>query len=231
MLSRSAMLLVAATLAWGSSAFAQADHLECYKIADSLAATRYTADLSGLAVQPGCVVKTPAKLLCVPTTKTNVVPAPPGAPPGPATSPSLCYKVKCAAPSTSGVTVTDQFGSRQVAPRTARLLCAPATLGTTTSTTLPPTRCCQGLGGPLCSDLPAATAASTCGGTLAAAGLVCDGATGNCAAMRTGVSTCCEVSSGPICFEGPSAALACTVTDAVVVPGVPCLASGTCGAP
>jgi hypothetical protein len=230
MSSQSAVVLAVVVLAWTTPAFAQADHLECYKITDTLAGVRYTADVSGLALQPGCVLKTPAKLLCVPATKANVVPAPPGAAPGPAAAPSLCYQVKCVPPGTSSMVVTDQFGSRQIAPRTARLLCAPAVIGTTTSTTLPPTRCCQGLGGPLCSDLPAATAASTCGGTLAAPGFVCDGATGNCAATRTGVSTCCQV-SGPICFEGPLAALACTVPDAVVVPGAACTSSGTCVVP
>jgi hypothetical protein len=224
------MLFAVVALARTPPAVAQVDHLACYKIADTLAGVRYTADVSGLTLGPGCVVKTPAKLLCVPATTANVTPEPPGAPPGTAAGPSLCYKVKCPPPGTSAAVVTDRFGSREVVPRTARLLCAPATIGTTTSTTLPSTRCCQGLGGPLCSDLPAATAASTCGGTLAAPGLVCDGATGNCAVARTGVSTCCQV-SGPTCFEGPLAALACTVPDAVVVPGAACSSSGTCVVP
>jgi len=230
MSSRLALLLAGAWLVWAASASAQTDHLECYKVDDSAARMRYTADVAGLGVQPGCVVKTPAKLLCVPATKTNVVPAPPGAPSGPAAGPSLCYKVKCPPATPAAVVVTDQFGSRSVTPLLPKLLCAPATIGTTTSTTLPGTRCCQGLGGPLCSDLPAATAGSTCGGTLAAPGLVCDGATGNCAGSRSGVSNCCQV-PGPICFEGPTAALACTVSGASVVPGVACLASGICDTP
>jgi hypothetical protein len=227
---RLALLLAGAWIVWAASAFAQLDHLECYKLDDSAARVRYTADLNGLTVQPDCVVKGRAKLLCVPASKTNVVPAPPGAPSGPATGPALCYKVKCPAATAPPVVVTDQFGSRPVTPRVPKLLCAPATIGTTTSTTLPGTRCCQGIGGPLCSDLPGVTAASTCGGTLAAAGLVCDGATGNCAASRSGVSSCCQV-LGPICFEGPTAALACTVSGASVVPGVACLSTGNCAAP
>lgn len=227
-MSRFALWMIFASLFGAASVYAQSDHLECYKIGDSLAAAKYTADLSGLAVEPGCVVKTPAKLMCVPTAKTNVAPIPPGAPAGPTAGPFLCYKVKCPQPNASPLVVTDQFGTRSVQPKLARLLCAPATIAvSTTTTTIPSTRCCQGLGGPLCSDLPAATAASTCGGTLATAGLVCDGASGNCAAARTGVSNCCQV-PGPICFEGPLAALACTVSGAVVVPGAACLPSGTC---
>jgi hypothetical protein len=229
MLRRSATLAAVVVLA-ALPVRAQTDHLKCYKVRDSLPRTEYAADLGGLAPEPGCTIRTPAKLLCVATAKTNVTPTPPGAPAGPAAGQFLCYKLKCDRRSGTPLLVTDQFGSRTLEPKPAKLVCAPVTIGTTTSTTLPSTRCCQGLGGPLCSDLPAATASGACGGTLAAPGLVCDGASGNCATARTGVSTCCQV-SGPICFEGPLAALACTVPDATVVPGVACLPTGTCAAP
>jgi hypothetical protein len=55
----------------------------------------YTADLNGLAPEPGCVIKMPAKYLCAQTSKTNVQPTPPGSTDGPAAGQFLCYKVKC----------------------------------------------------------------------------------------------------------------------------------------
>ena len=54
------------------------DHLKCYKVKDSRPKASYDADLQGLAPEPGCTIKVPAKLLCVETTKTNVQPTPPG---------------------------------------------------------------------------------------------------------------------------------------------------------
>jgi hypothetical protein len=65
-----------------------ADHLKCYAIKDPLLSNSptpvktYTADLNGLAPEPGCVIKMPAKYLCVETTKANVQPPPPGGPAG-----------------------------------------------------------------------------------------------------------------------------------------------------
>ena len=91
-----------------------ADHLECYRLKDSLARTIYTADLSGLAVEPGCTVKVPATLMCVETPKQNVSPTPPGAPSSSAAGRFLCYKVKCAKQTIPAELVTDQFGSRTV---------------------------------------------------------------------------------------------------------------------
>src|SRR5262245_60976585 len=73
---------------------AAADH-ECSKIKDGATAVTYTADLAGLAAEPGCAIRVPAKLLCVDTTKSNVRPAPPGV--GPMiqdAGPFLCYAVK-----------------------------------------------------------------------------------------------------------------------------------------
>jgi hypothetical protein len=63
-----------------SIAFAQPllDHLQCYKSKDPQAKATYTADITGLTLEPGCRVKVPAKLTCVPAAKTNVSPTPPG---------------------------------------------------------------------------------------------------------------------------------------------------------
>src|SRR5262249_53895478 len=99
----------------------------------------YTADLGGLAPEPGCQVKAPGKLLCVETTKTNVSPTPLGAPAGPAAGQFVCYKVKCPKGAPPVVTVTDQFGTHTFTPSPAQLLCAPAQVAppSTTTTTNP----------------------------------------------------------------------------------------------
>jgi hypothetical protein len=117
-----------------------ADHLKCYAIKDSLRKSdanpvkTYTADLNGLAPEPGCVIKMPAKYACVETTKANVQPTPPGAEAGTAAGHFLCYKLKCAKAALPAVTLADQFGTRAVTARSAKLLCAPASVPTTSTT-------------------------------------------------------------------------------------------------
>ena len=54
---RGVLMVLGVCVAGVSFARAQTDHLECYKVGDALPATKYTADLAGLAVEPGCVVK------------------------------------------------------------------------------------------------------------------------------------------------------------------------------
>ena len=113
-----------------------ADHLECYRVKDPQARASYTADLTGLAPGNGCIIKVPAKYLCVGTEKTNVHPAPPGG--GRGGSPTgafLCYGLKCPRGTPPPVPIVDQFGSRTVVPRRPPLLCAPAGPPTTTTTT------------------------------------------------------------------------------------------------
>ena len=130
---RRAFLL--AILAIASSSYAQVpDHLKCYKVKDPAVRTQYTADLGGLAPEPGCVIKTPAKMLCVESTKDNVSPPPIGAPAGGPAGRFVCYVVKCPKADLSPVTITDQFGTRDLQPIKAKLLCAPAAVPTTTST-------------------------------------------------------------------------------------------------
>lgn len=121
--------LCALTLIWVPLAAAQVpDHLKCYKIKDPIAKTLYTADLSEslpLSADSGCLIKTPGKLLCVDTEKTNVNPAPPGSPsPGEARR-FVCYKVKCPKQTLSGVPWTDQFGTRTLTPIGPKMVCAP----------------------------------------------------------------------------------------------------------
>jgi hypothetical protein len=119
------------------------DHLTCYRIKDSQARGSYTADLDGLVPEPGCTIKTPPVMACVPTTKTNVTPPPPGG--GATGTPNsfFCYKAKCRKAARPTIGGTDQFGSHNAAPSSAKLLCAPfveATI-TTTSTTRPLALC------------------------------------------------------------------------------------------
>jgi type 1 fimbria pilin len=115
-------------LTWAAPAGAQpvADHLKCYKVRDPQARTSYTADLEGLVAEPGCRISVPAKTACVPATKTNVTPAPPGGGGTGTPNPFLCYKVKCPKVTPPTVALTDQFGSRTVTPSKASLVCAPA---------------------------------------------------------------------------------------------------------
>jgi len=118
------------------------DHLKCYKAKDPAAKKTYTATLTGLSAESGCIIKVPGKMLCVQTAKSAVSPAPPGGgPSGTDAGAFMCYKVKCPKGAVAPVSVTDQFASRSLAPSSAKFVCAPADvpLPTTTSTLLPPT--------------------------------------------------------------------------------------------
>src|SRR6266851_3438655 len=104
--------LAALCLTWAAPASAQLpDHLKCYKVKDPQAKVTYTADLGGLVAEPGCTIKVPAVMACVPATKTNVTPSPPGG--GGTGTPNsfLCYKVKCPTTTLPTLNGTDQFGS------------------------------------------------------------------------------------------------------------------------
>src|SRR5437870_113918 len=138
--------LVVCLTAAGAVSAQVADHLKCYKIKDPASRAKYTADLAGLVAEPGCIVHVPATLACVPATKSNVIPTPPG---GGATGtpPNAfgCYKIKCPKATLPAFQLNDQFGSRPVTPKMPSLLCAPVappstttTTTITTTTTLPP---------------------------------------------------------------------------------------------
>src|SRR5262245_44650127 len=134
------------------------DHLNCYKIKTTTPSASYTADLADLVAQPGCVIKVPAKLLCVETSKMNVIPTPPGSVVGGPAGRFLCYKAKC--PNTAGpITVDDQFRSHTVTPSATKMVCAPAP----TTTTLPS---CGLVGEPCCAGVNCAAGQGACiGGT------------------------------------------------------------------
>jgi putative metal-binding protein len=113
-----------------------ADHLQCFKIRDTATKVPYTADVAPTDPNfptSNCRVQVPAKLLCVDVVKSNVTPAPPGAPAGDATHKFLCYKAKCPK-ATPTATLQDQFGSHTVTVKSTGLLCAPVTPPTTTTT-------------------------------------------------------------------------------------------------
>jgi hypothetical protein len=127
-------IVIVTRLAWAQVP----DHLECYKVKDSASKVTYTADLNGLTAEPGCVIKVPAIMFCVQTGKMNLAPSAPGG--GPSPTPAgrfVCYKLKCAKPVFASVPVNDQFGSRTLQPKVAKMLCAPegAAVSTTTNTT------------------------------------------------------------------------------------------------
>ena len=109
-------LLLAVALARAAAAQAVPDHLECYRVKDRAARGRYTATLAGLSVEPGCVIKVPAQLVCVPAAKTNVTPRLPGGRNGATPGPFGCYKVRCPRAPLPEVRLDDQFGSRTVKP-------------------------------------------------------------------------------------------------------------------
>lgn len=127
--------LVFAVLADAALSQAQVpDHLKCYKVKDPAPKVEYTADLGGLAPEPGCLIKMPAKMVCVEATKTNVTPSPPGAPAGSPAGRFVCYAVKCPKAAAAPLPVGDQFGTRDLQPGRVKLLCAPAAPSTTTTT-------------------------------------------------------------------------------------------------
>jgi hypothetical protein len=124
------------------------DHLKCYKVKDPAPRASYTADLGGLVAEPGCTIRVPATMACVPATKTNVNPTPPGGGGSGTPNSFFCYKVRCPRAALPTLTGADQFGSRTVMPSVAKLLCAPlagvyttTTITSSTTTTTVMTRC------------------------------------------------------------------------------------------
>src|SRR5690242_7688697 len=82
-----ACLVLAAAI--GPAMGAGADHLKCFRIHDPAPRGRYVASFEthdnawpGFAIEAGCVVKTPARLMCIDVIKLTVDPTPPGAPDG-----------------------------------------------------------------------------------------------------------------------------------------------------
>jgi hypothetical protein len=135
-----------------SEAAAQADHLHCFKIKDTMTKSLYTADLvpggGSFPTAVGCTITVPAKQLCIDVEKTNVAPTPPGGFPGAPSQKYLCYKVKCPKPELA-TSATDQFGTHNVTLKTSSMVCAPAPA------------VCGDTAGPGSSDIPC-----VCGDTV-----------------------------------------------------------------
>lgn len=132
MIALAAWLVVAALLPVPSQAQVgnPFDHLKCYKIKDPTKA-KYVADLVPLQqppfqVEPGCAVKFPAKLFCIPVQKKNVQPAPPGGVNGLPAQDYLVYQIKCTKLPGMTLPVTDQFASRTVGIGNHQFLMVPA---------------------------------------------------------------------------------------------------------
>src|SRR6476660_8097557 len=104
-----ACALAAPALLWADAV--NQSHLQCFKIKDPPPPATYKADQ--VLGEVGCVIRVPAKVLCIRTSKTNVTPAPPGG--GPDVDLNeiifLCYKEKCPKTNFSIPTLKDQFGT------------------------------------------------------------------------------------------------------------------------
>jgi hypothetical protein len=228
------VLLVLATC---TAAHAQgADHLECYKGNDPLKlAAVVDLNAAQLGLQPGCSIA-PAKLFCVPVTKTveqatdkgtrqPIVPQVVlGADPGE----RICYKVKCPAAVVPDQLASDQFGKRTFGKLRAFLLCAPAVTGPpppvcggtfpTCNGACPTGEACALVDGFSCGCLaPVCTAPTPCGASAVG---TCDGACPagtmcgdigllGCGCVANG-TTPCGSSTAPTCGGAcPGAAATC----------------------
>src|SRR2546426_664212 len=126
-----ALAVCLSLLTGGAAAFAANEHLKCYKAREIVGAgkVQYTATLVsgiGLNTEAGCTIRGPARLVCVPVSKTSVTPTPPGGGPTSPTTRFFCYKLKCAPGPDQTVSGTDQFGGHTFTIRRPKTLCLPA---------------------------------------------------------------------------------------------------------
>ena len=182
------------------------DHLACYKVKDRAKRGVFTLTVTNAGVTQSCQVTVPARLGCLATQISAVAPAPPGDGPSPgAAGDFLCYSLVCPRPFPSAAQITDGFGGQRVVNfKRAQLLCAPAargpaTIGASTTTTIPP--------GPCDFNSSNRTCEGTCGGA------------GHCSAVVSGGAcecrtTPCGDADSPSCdgFCAPDEACIFTVT-------------------
>ncbi len=174
------------------------DHLECYTAQDPQAAAVYTADVDGLVPDTGCAIRVPAKLTCVPATKQNVSPTPPGGGGSGYADPFTCYALECPSGAPPAMAGADQFGYRAVTPKKATLLCAPPVVSTTTTTSGPttttttPAQCACGTSG--CCALQG----SSCGTAVECCSGICD-ASGHCGCVGAGTACAPPASQNATC--------------------------------
>jgi hypothetical protein len=135
MTHRPTVLALVASLGLVASAHAGDffDHLTCFKVKDTAGKAVYTVNLtSGDVTFPnatGCVVKVPAKLVCVRSSKGLTDPPPKNQVTGQFLLTSFaCYKAKCPKNAAFTEGLEDQFGTRQLSLTTRKLLCAPGSV-------------------------------------------------------------------------------------------------------
>jgi hypothetical protein len=206
--SRSIALLMVSTL---PAAAQVPDHLKCYKVKDPIPRVAYTADLNGFVPEAGCLVKMPAKLFCVDTTKTNVNPTPPGAPAGNPAGRFACYKLKCPRVTPPSLEWTDQFGARTLQPVAAKMLCAPEGASTTTSSTT--TSSTTTTTNPPCNDM---------GGGCSGCGTCGDG---RCH-FTGGGNGCGTIDNNPQCVSASSCVPSTCTAHGQCGPGRVCVVNG-----
>lgn len=200
MVTTTALVLAASTVVATAQPY---DHLKCFKIKDSLASFVATADLRPLdtgnfELDAGCTIKVRSRELCVPVNKDRIDEGPSLVVAGQElTNAFLCYTVRCSGETLpAALSMSDQFGSRQLSKLHTTRLCAPAMLGTpptTTTTTLPagtPRSCTS-------ATVPA------CDGTCGDQNFSCQPDAGGAACICKGVDiflTCGLISGAPNCY-------------------------------
>ena len=145
------------------------DHLQCFKIKDSLARGRVTADLVPEHQPPfgdalGCKIKLPATLFCTDVAKENVQPPAPLAVGGDTARDYFCYRVSCSKRAEVTTQAEDQFGARVIRIRSAPLFCVPAVRPTPkpTATPTPTPVFCNDSEAPACNGVCEVVPGSVC---------------------------------------------------------------------
>jgi hypothetical protein len=142
-------VVLLASVALAATVRAQvADHLTCYRIGDPQRLVGIVnLDSAALGLEAGCKLG-PAKLYCVPASKTVLEARLRGSGPidllpisgPPAPGARVCYRVRCPPRPVADQEVSDQFGHRVLRHPRASLVCAPAVSGpppaSTTTTTI-----------------------------------------------------------------------------------------------
>ena len=231
------LAVVAAVAVDAPSAFAQADHLKCFKAKDS-AKFNAGATLSALQTQFGidesCQIKGKGKLFCVPVTKQVTAfedKSKAGIPQVPITGQTLtddrvCYKIKCPKSDIAPEVVTDQFGARSMGKFKAAFLCTPAIKGqppSTTTTTTTTTTMFPPCGNPLYQECDGTCPAGEWCGVNALNECKCFGfACGTSSPFALPAPECSgDCPPGEVCVDVDGTTCACATS-----PGTPCTSSG-----
>jgi len=178
-MTRTALIgMIVACVVGGGGPASAGDHLKCMTVKDPLHKGTFPmvtlASDTGRPTENGCVIKAPAKLCCDAVDESGVPSQPGGAGPGNPTTPFCCYQVKCPKGTEPPMSVADEFGTRDVQPKLAKLVCAPIT-------------CPEGqtLCGTECVDLTTSSDCGACGNQCVAANGIADCVGGHCA-----IATC-----------------------------------------